>query len=79
MGAPPCRPREKAPSARGRGEGEGGRPYCPIPGAPGACGRGSLVPAGRQAAAVAGAPTCTASLAMSTRHPPGVPARREGR
>lgn len=36
------------------------------------------MPGGRKADKDAGAPTCTASLAMSSRRPPGVPARREG-
>lgn len=66
----------------GRGRRALGRPPAlaiPASGAPAARGRGSPVAGGHRTTADAGAPTCTASLAMSSRRPPGVPALAEGR
>lgn len=80
-----CRKGDRAGSTvspQGGGAGRSGGPHLGLPGPRGAPAtrgrRGSPALAGRPAAADAGAPTCTASLAMSSRRPPGVPARREG-
>lgn len=64
-------------------EGAPGAPEAPalaarLPGTPASRGRGFPAPGGRRVTADAGAPTCKASLAMSLRRPPGVPAPREG-